>query len=172
MFPVAQGLAFGVGEGLEITGAIGAAQAQKGYYQSQQNIAALEQQTNEKNHQLQELTFNRSKLQALRNAQQSRSLALAANVGETGSGTQRGSAYGGALGGIGGEYGTNVTSISQNEQIANAEYEINNSISAQKQQSAKYQGEAAMWQGIGSIGKDLAGSSAGLGSLFPNSMFG
>jgi hypothetical protein len=168
MFPVAQAGAFGVGEAFSIAGAIGQSQANKGYYQSQQNIAALEGQANQQNYQLQELTFNRSKLQALRNAQQAGSIARAA---ATGSGAQFGSAAGGAQGGIMGEYGTNVTAISQNEQTANALYTINQGITTQKEAAAGYQEKAATWAGLSSIGSSLAGSSKGLGELFPNSMF-
>ena len=162
MGPVGLGL-----EGIGVLGGIGAAiggmSAAKGEYKTEQNIAQLEEQANAVKWNQTQLNFKRSQLQNLRNAQQGRSVALA---NASGSGAQFGSALGGGLGNVGGEYGTNAVNLSQNEQNAQQEFNINESISAQKMQESKYKSEAATWAGIGSIfggagsfGKSLVGAS-------------
>jgi hypothetical protein len=123
-----------------------------GIAKSSSNIAALQQQMNSVKWNQTQLNFNRSQLQNLRNAQQGRSVALA---NASGSGAQFGSALGGGLGNISGEAGTTAVSLSQNEQNAQQEYNINQSIGSQEQQISKYQGDAAMWAGIGKIAGGL-----------------
>jgi hypothetical protein len=138
----------GVGAIGGIASAIGGMSAQKGEYQAQQNIAALEQQQNTNKFQQTTLNFNRSRLQELRNAQQGRSVALA---NASGSGAQFGSALGGGLGNVGGEEGNTMVNLSQNQQIAQQEYNVDTSISAQKMAEASYGSQAATWAGIGNL---------------------
>lgn len=138
---------------------IGGMSDASGIAKASQNIAQLQTQMNAVKWNQSQLNFNRSRLQELRNAQQGRSTALAS---ATGSGAQFGSAYGGALGQIGGEEGNTMVSLSQNEQLGQKAYDINTSIGAQEQQIAKYQGDAATWAGIGKIAQGTIGLGGAL----------
>ena len=163
MFPLASTL---VGGGLQIVGAIGAYQAQQGYYQSQKNQADLEDQANQQNWNLAKLNFSRAQLQSLRNAQQSRSVAEASAVG---SGAQYGSGAKGAQASITSQETNNLLGISQNWQVGQNLFDINQSISTQKKAAANYQQQASFWQGIGSVGGAISGQGNNLKALFPGS---
>jgi len=169
MFPIAQAASLGGGLAFQALGAYESYQAQQGYYQSQKNIAQLEQQANEQNWDLAQLNFRRSQLESLRRAQQTRSIAEASAVG---SGAQFGSGAKGAQAGITADEERNLLGISQNWQIGAKLFDINQSISGQKIAAANYQEKASMWGGLGSLGGNLASSSQNLGQLFPNKIFG
>lgn len=145
----------GIGMGLSIAGGIGQAQSAQAISQSSQNISQLQQQQNTIKWQQATTDFRRNSLQLLRNSQQARSLSLAA---ATNQGGQFGSGYEGAKGQQSGEEVTGLLGLSQNFQYGKRAYDVNNSISAQEQNIAKYQGQAAMWSG-------LSGAGGGITSL-------
>ncbi len=152
----------GVGAAMGVAGAIGQYSAQQGIYQSGQNIAALEGQSNAIKFAQSKMQSRRAGLQEIRNAQVARSLSLSA---ATNQGASTGSGYKGAQGQISGQEFTNLLGISQNQQYGQQIYDVNQSISAQEQQISKYQGQAAMWSGLTGAG---SGASS-LGSSFVKS---
>ncbi len=152
----------GVGAALGVIGGIGTAEAQQGISKSSANIAALEQQSNAIKFAQSKMQSRRAGLQEIRNAQVARSLSLSA---ATNQGASTGSGYKGGLGQISGQEFTNLLGISQNQQYGQQIYDVNQSISAQEQQISKYQGQAAMWQGLTGAG---SGASS-LGSSFVKS---
>lgn len=178
MFGLTSGEVGGGGLGLETFGLAGQAvstyfgmQAQKGQFQAESNVAALEQQKNQLNKTQMELNARRSSTEVLRRNQQSRSLA---QTNATASGSQFGSGLSGAYGGIQGTSGNNLLGINQNLSIGEQISTINDSETAQKLQEAKYgsqgataSGAGAAFGGVGSFGKDLVSiASNPSGSLF------
>lgn len=159
----------GAGLGLEGIGLAGQAvagygeyQAQQGISQSSQNIAALQQQQNAVNWTGAQLSARRSQMEVLRNEQRARSLALSNSANQ---GAQFGSGLSGGYGQISGQTGNNLLGINQNLSLGAQSYAINNSISGQEQNIAKYQGQAAMWQGL----SGASGGATSLGSSFISS---
>lgn len=161
----------GLGAVIGGIGAYGQYEAAQGISQSSQNIAKLQQQQNQVNWTQAQLSSRRNSLQEIRNAQQARSYATSS---ATSQGAQFGSGLQGGLGQISGQAGTNLLGLSQNLQLGAQSYALNQSISGQEMNIAKYQGQQSMWAGLGSIGggmssfgKSLVDSSTNpSGSLF------
>jgi hypothetical protein len=162
-------------EGVGLAGSLVAgyfgSQAQQGISQSSQNIAALQQQANQVKWTQARLGARRQQMEVLRNEQRARSLALS---NATNQGAQFGSGLQGGYGQIQGESGNNLLGINQNLALGAQMNTINQSISGQEMNIAKYQGQAAMWQGIGgagagatSLGSSIVSSATNpSGSLF------
>lgn len=62
----------------------------------------------------------------------------------------------------------NQEGISQNLQIGNNIFGLQNKVSGYQMQMAQLQGQAATYQGIGSIGNMLAGNAGPLGNMLGN----
>lgn len=152
----------GIGLAGAIVGGIGSYGAAQGIASASGNIAALQQQSNAVKWKQAQLSGRRGQLEAIRNEQKARSLALS---NATNQGAGFGSGLQGGYGQIGGETGNILTNISQGLQFGRQQYDINQSISAQEQQISKYQGQAAMWQGISGAGAGVTS----LGSSFVKS---
>lgn len=149
--------AMGVGmAGSAVAGYFGM-QAEQGVTQASQNIAKLQEQANQVNYNTARLSIRRNQMQELRNAQQSRSLALAAGVAQ---GAQFGSGVQGGYGNVSGEAGNTLLGLNQNLSSAGQMFDINKSISDQEIAKSGYQGTANMWQGIGQMAGGL-GSAGG-----------
>lgn len=160
------------GLALGAVGAYGQYQAAQGISQSSQNIAALQQQSNAVNWQQAQLKGRRSSMEVLRNEQRARSLALSNSVNQ---GAQFGSGLSGGYGQIAGQAGTNLVGIRQGLEFGAKQYAINQSISSQEQQIAKYQGQASMWQGLSGAGSgatSLGGSLVSSATNPSGSLFG
>jgi len=153
-------------------GAYGQSQAAQGISQSSQNIAQLQMQQNKVQWNQAQLTSRRNSMQELRNAQQARSYAQSS---ATNQGAQFGSGLQGGYGQIAGQAGTNLLGINQNLKLGEQAYNINQGISTQEMNIAKYQGQASMWAGLGSIGGGLSGLGGSLTNSATNpggSLFG
>ena len=164
----------GLGLATSLVGGYFGSQAQQGIATSSGNIAALQEQANQVKWTQARLGARRQQMEVLRNEQRARSLALSNSVNQ---GAQFGSGLQGGYGQIEGESGNNLLGINQNLSLGAQMNTINQSISGQEMNIAKYQGQAAMWQGISSagsgatsLGSSLVGSATNpSGSLFSGS---
>jgi hypothetical protein len=160
--------AIGIG-GLALS-AIGQEQqskAQSAVYQSDINTASLEMQVNEQRRQQMNLNFRRQSIENLRNVQKTQAQGMAAAVAggaQFGSGAKGGQAQAAAQG------GWNMESLSQNFQIGNQMFNLDNQIDQQKIAKAQAETAASKASGIASLGGDItkgAGNIAQLMSLLP-----
>lgn len=121
------------------------AAAQQGAIQAQQRAEAARQtQMN--------LEASRKRREAVRQAIQARSLAEAnANA----QGALFSSGLQGGYGQIAGRLGTNVLNTSQNQELGNAIFSANRDASSAYSQYAGYQSQAALGQGLSSLGGAL-----------------
>jgi hypothetical protein len=154
-----------VGAFESFSGANKAKEVEGQMWQVQQQEAATEQQQDDLRRQSMELTANRQKMQALRNAQQSGSLALAASVNQ---GAQFSSSLSGAQAQISGESTTNLLGIEQNLAQGEKMFDLNRTLNQEKLQYAGLQGQLAGAQGQMSMGSGLSGLGGNLmGSMNP-----
>jgi phage-related tail protein len=149
----------GAGLGLGLFGAFGQANASKTESNLSMNKAALEMQQNQVRWNQAQMGIRRSNLQALRNDQQSRSIAMTNAV--AGTGTLGSSEYGGALGQIAGETGNTLSNLSEAYISGQQQYNINNQISGNEMQMAQEErkkSNASLFSSIGSGLTSLGGS--------------
>lgn len=155
-----------VGTGLQVAGAFGQASAN-------QKIAKDEQAVEAQRQQAMELDAKRKQLEAVRNAQRARSVAL---TNATSQGAQYGTATAGAYGQISGQTGVNLLGIDQNLQIGRNEFGINSDITQQRISSSQYGTLSSAGQGLSSLSSSFMKgmpefdklSQGGFGSLFGN----
>lgn len=141
------------GLGVQAFSAYEASGYEKNISNASQNISRLQQQQNVVKFAQSQLTGRRNALQEIRNAQVSRSLALASS-NQAGAGTTgHSSAYGGAQGQIAGQAGTNLLGINQNLLSGKMMFDLSNRISAEEQIIAQNQSKVSMWQGLGGVGQ-------------------
>jgi hypothetical protein len=145
------------GLGLEIYGGLSAMNAAKQETEISKQEVGVELQQDAVRRQAMELSAQRQMTQQVRNNQQARSAALAAQVASGGSGMagQQSSSFGGAVGNISGATGQNILGISQNLQQGEQMFNLNASLDQLKLQMAGAQGNAATAQGISSLGGSL-----------------
>jgi cell division protein FtsL len=148
----AGGLAGLGGLGFSLFGGLQQMDASKEEADISKNIAGYEQQINEKHRQAMELDANRQQMQTVRTAQVARATAL---QNATTQGAQQGSGLQGGYGGIAGQTGVNQLGISQNLQIGENLFDLNNQISQQKMRMADAKSKAAQGQGLASFGGDI-----------------
>ena len=130
--------------------------------ESDKRIAENESQIQAQRKQAAYLDFKRKELEVLRNNQRARALAV---TNATGQGAGQGSGLQGGYGQISGDTNTNLLGLSQNWQIAENTFSLNDMISQEKMHQADIQKKASLGQGLNSLGNDFIGSSAPLGRL-------
>lgn len=143
-----------IGLGMKLFGSSGASSAAREVADASQQIAGLETQENAQRKQQMILTSQRQQIQNVRNSQMARSMAL---TSATAQGAQFGSGLGGGIGGISGQTSTNYLANSQNLQIGENIFGLDDKINAQKQRIAQAQGNMASSQGLSSMGGDIMG---------------
>lgn len=160
----------GIGIGGLALSAIGQeeqSKAQSAVYQADVNTAQLEIQVNEQRRQQMQLNYQRQNMENLRNVQKAQAMGKAAAVqggAQFGSGLAGGQAQEAAQGA-----GT-TRDLSQNFQIGNKMFDLDNQIDQQKIAKANAESQANKASGLMSLGGDItkgAGSIAQLMSLAP-----
>lgn len=136
--------------------------AQSQVYQSDIATAGLEEQINDQRRQQMNLTSQRQSIQNLRNVQQKQAMGeAAANAG----GALFGSGYKGGQAQEAAQGAWNAEGISQNLQIGNAIFNLDNQIDQQKIAKAQAETSANNWSGIGAIGGDIMKAAPALAQL-------
>ncbi len=158
MFPALMGLG-AVGS---IIGGIGGMMSSSAISEQQMKIAGLEKQAEEQRHKAMVLQARRQATEISRNQQRANAMALQA---ATSQGASQGSGLQGGYGQIAGQTATNMAGVNQNYQIGENMFGINNQISNAKMQIAQLGGEAAMWQGISSLGGSVMKIAGPLGNM-------
>ena len=127
---------------------------------AQNRITGLEQQTEAQRKQAMELDVRRKQLEAVRNQQKARAMALTT---ATSQGASQGSGLPGAYGQFSGDVGTDLLGLSQNLQMNRNIFDINEQISQQKMQIADSSTKGAFGAGLSSLGGSVfsAGKSFG-----------
>jgi hypothetical protein len=160
----------GIGLGGLALSAIGQAQqskAQGEVYQADINTANLEMQVNAQRQQQMQLNFQRQSIENLRNVQKTQAQGMAAAVAggaQFGSGAKGGQAQAAAQG------AWTMESLSQNLQIGQQMFSLDNQIDQQKIAKAQAESSANKASGIAALGGDItkgAGNIAQLLSLAP-----
>ena len=139
------------------------AKAQSQVYQSDVKTAQLEQQVNEQRRQQMNLNYQRQSIENLRNVQKAQAAGLAA---ATEGGAQFGSGLAGGRSQEAAQGAWNAESLSQNFQIGNKMFDLDNQIDQQKINKANAESSANKAAGTAALGGDIlkgAGSIAQLG---------
>lgn len=165
-----QSLGSGIGDiagfGLGVYGSLGAAGASKQEAQISKQIAGLEIQADQQRKTAMEISARRMQTESVRNAQRARSMAL---QNATTQGAQFGSGLQGGYGSIEGQSAFNQLGVSQNLQIGENLFGINQQIDVQKMAMADAKSTESTDMAIGGLGKGL-GSVVGdvfkIGGLF------
>lgn len=164
MDPISIGLSV-VGLGMQLFGGIKGAEVAHQQADVSSQIAGDEQKVNEQKQAQMKLQAQRAQMEVFRNAQRARAQA-------TNSATQQGAQFGSGLQGglaqISDDASTNLLGISQNLEIGQNIFGINNDISAKKMQLAQLGGEAATDQGIASLGGALIKAGPTIGAFGKN----
>jgi hypothetical protein len=152
------GSAFGdiAGFGMQAFGAFGAAGAAGQAAAASKAIAQDEMAADQQRRTAMELSARRQSVQDLRMNQRARAMAT---QNATTQGAQFGSGLAGGIGSISGQSGNNQLGISQNLQIGENLFNINQQIDAEKMAEADAKSKEATFGAIGGLGK-------GLGSVF------
>lgn len=152
----------GIGALGSIIGGIGGMMSSSAISAEQMRIAALERQAEEQRHKAMVLQARRQSTEIMRNQQRANAMALNA---ATNQGAQLGTGLQGGYGQISGQTATNLAGVNQNLEIGNNMFEINKQISNSKMQIAQLGGEAAMWQGVSSLGGSVMKMAGPLGNM-------
>lgn len=152
----------GLGAVGSIIGGIGGMMSSSAISEQQMKIAGLEKQAEEQRHKAMVLQARRQATEISRNQQRANAMALQA---ATSQGASQGSGLQGGYGQIAGQTATNMAGVNQNYQIGENMFGINNQISNAKMQIAQLGGEAAMWQGISSLGGSVMKIAGPLGNM-------
>lgn len=150
--------------GTGIAGAIEGSKSAKDAAAAQQQIAQLDIQADSQRRTAMELTARRQMMQNVREQQYARSMALSTATGQ-------GAAYGessglrGGYGSISGQAGNNILAMSQNLQIGEHIFDINNQIDAAKMELAKDQAGEANAAGLSSLGGSIGKSLGPFGNF-------
>jgi hypothetical protein len=151
------------GLGMSIFGANESSQAAQAKYDAQKKIAGLEIQADAQRRQAMEISARRNMLQTVRNAQQAQAQALA---NATSQGAQFGSGLAGGKGTVAGEAGTQMLGVSQNLQIGEKMFDINDQINMQKMAESDAESKMSQGQGMSAFGGDLMKAVPNLMKLF------
>lgn len=151
MDPISAGLMVG-GLALQAFGGFSAAGHAKQAAMINQQIAGDEMRINDQKRLQMELNGRRQQMEVYRNAQRLRAQATAAAVNQ---GASKGSGLQGGLAAVTDMQNTNLLGISQNQEIGENIFGINNDISQKKQQLASVQSDMATDQAWSSLGGSL-----------------
>ena len=154
------------GLGIAALGQYEQSKAQSDVYQSDVNTAQLEMQVNAQRQQQMHLNSQRQSIENLRNVQKAQSQGLAA---ATQGGAQFGSGLAGGRSQEAAQGAWTSEALSQNLQIGDQMFALDNQIDQQKINKAKAESDASSWGGLGGFGGDLmkaAPQLIQLGSLF------
>jgi hypothetical protein len=152
-----------VSVGAQVFGAAKSSKAAKAQAKAAAEIARLEAEVEKQRFQAMKLDSRRRLLQEFRKAQMAQSMAIATGRAQgVGAGS---SVYGGAIGQISGESGTNVLALGQNLEIGENVFALNQKISQQKQAYAKAGGDLATGQAISSVGASITSSLGSIGRI-------
>lgn len=149
--------------GFSLFGTLSSMQGSSQVNQAQQRTIELEKEAEGQRHQAMVLDSERKSMETLRNNQRARAMGLEA---ATSQGANKGSGLAGAYGQMSGQTGVNLLGISQNREIGENMFSINNKISDQKMQMAQGQQQMQFGAGMSSFGSSLFGASKPLNNLF------
>lgn len=125
-------------------------------------ITGLDKQINAQRQQQMVLVNQRQQMQNIRNTQLARSMAINSAVNQ---GAQFGTGVAGGVGQIAAQGAQNTRDLSQNFQIGQNVFGLNNQIDDLKVKMSELGGQAAMYQGQAAQGQALANSGAAIGRL-------
>jgi hypothetical protein len=151
-----------VGLGLQLFGGMGASHKAKEIATLNSQVAQDEQAVNAQKQQQMELSARRQQMEVFRNAQRLRAQATAAAVNQ---GASFGSGLQGGLSQITDQADFNSLGISQNLQIGENIFGINNDISSKKAQISTLQGQQATDTSLMSLGGALVSNSGTIGRI-------
>lgn len=154
--------AVGMAAGLAATvyGGVKQYQAAQQQFGAEQKIFGLEQNAEAQRKQMMELNANRMSLQAVRNQQRARSMALSSSTGQ---GAQFGSGLQGGYGQISGEAGVNLLGISQQLGAGENLFGINKDIQGQRMQYAQAGSQSYTGGAIAGAGSQIFNASRSSG---------
>jgi len=155
-----------VGAGMSFGGSIGSLFGSSKANDEKMKQAQLQMQIEAKRRQAMELSARRQQTENLRNTQLQRSMAI---TSATAQGAQFGSGLAGGLAQVSGQGYWNSQGISQNLALGEDIFGLNAQISQSKLASANYESQAAMYQGIRSLGGSLYNASGKMGNIFGSS---
>lgn len=169
MFGIDDAIMLG-GAALSLGAGLSGANAAKKKAGAEQAIFQYQFQADQQRRQAMELNAKRTSLQTLRNAQQAKAVGLAAGVNQ---GAQFGSGVAGAQSAATTAGGLNILGISQNRQIGENLFDINQNIGAARltaSQAESQMAEDQAWSSLGTGIMKMAGPlgrlSSGIPSLF------
>lgn len=131
-------------------------------YQVQMQEQALRRQS-------MEVSAQRQQMQNLRNTQLQRSMSLNSAVNQ---GAQFGSGLPGGQAQVSDQGGVNALGISQNLQMGEKMFDLDNQVSADKLEASNYNSQAATWQGIGSMASSITKAAPTLNNIFSGAFGG
>lgn len=175
-----QALAMGGGLAFQLAGSIGQYKTAEQTSAVNQDIASQEGAADAQRHQQMILDSRRQQLQAVRQSQLSRSMALTSSTAQ---GAQFGTGLAGGLNQATSQGNSNLLGIQQNTEIGNNLYGINQNIDADKQRLSSLGSQSSLFGGISSFGGSMTSMGASIGgnpfmsgssgsSNYMNSMFG
>lgn len=153
----------GIGLGTQVLGGIMGSSAASERAEIEKNIASQEMQANSLRHTQMVLNSRRQQLEIVRNGQRARAMALNA---ATNQGAQFGSGLAGGYGQISGRTNNDLLSNSQNLQIGQGLFGIDNNISRYKMQLGDVQSDTSTSQGIQSLGGAMLKIGPTVGNIF------
>ena len=152
-----------VGAGMSFGGSIGSLFGSSKANDEKMKQAQLQMQIEAKRRQAMELNARRQQTENLRNTQLQRSMAI---TSATAQGAQFGSGLAGGLAQVSGQGYWNSQGISHNLALGQDIFGLNAQISQSKLAEGSYGSQAAMYQGISSMGSSLFNVSGKLGNIF------
>jgi len=154
-------LIMAAGMAISAFGAYKSYEAAKETNAAQNRITSLEQKTEAQRKQAMELDTRRKQLEAIRNQQKARAMALTT---ATSQGASQGSGLQGAYGQFSGDVGTDLLGLSQNLQMNRNIFDINSQISREKMSIADSSTKAAFGAGLSSLGGSIFSAGKSFGS--------
>ena len=161
MDPITIGLML-AGTGLSLFGGMGAAKESKKQAAISQQIFQQEKLANEQRRQAMELDSSRRKIENIRQGQLAQSMALSTTVNQ---GAQFGSGASGGLAQVTNQTYWNDLGISQNLQIGQNLFAIDDKIGGLKSQMSASQSKQSTYQGYSAMGQSLVGSAGTIGQM-------
>lgn len=140
------------GVGLAAAGTAKSVSAAKGVAASQRDAIAAQKRAENDRQQQMNLDASRRRREQIRQSIQARSIAEANAVSQ---GAESSSGLQGGIGQISGRLGTNLVGVNQNQELGNDIFKQNRDVSAAGMRQASYQSQAALGQGLSSLGGSL-----------------
>jgi hypothetical protein len=151
-----------IGLGVSAAGAIGSASNASDQAAIQGNIASAQGKIQEQQAKAMELDARRKQLEVFRNTQRARAVSLS---NATNQGAQLGSGLQGGYGQISGESNSNLLGIFQGLQTGRVLSGLNQQISGYNGQLSQTYADAAMYQGMTSLGGAMIQGAGTIGNL-------